>query len=696
MKKALVVISVAILAVVALSALTPVMNAQTTEVVLYTHGWWQPPPQRRFNPFAPGAIIIPGLVYERLAFWNKVPNTFVPELAVNWTIDRAHNEIIVHLRKNVYWHDGYPFTSKDVWTTFMIYKAMHRPVWNYIDGISTPDNYTVVFHVKHWAYLLLWYLLWQDGQILGPYHIYGKWAEEIAKASPSQYPSILKSLIEFHPKTIIGTGPFKFQSITSKEVVLVKFPKYWNAKYVYIDKVVMPYIVSNQVGWQYYEAGKLDYDCFMMTPQVMQSLLKKPFAGIVKVYDLSGLALVFNFNNKWLANPLVRRAIAYVINRTKVAEAAGVGMYTPVKYPTGILSLGKQWYQDLITEGALKTYSTNLQKAKALMEQAGFTYKNGKWYTPDGKQFKLNFIAPGGWTDWDAAANEIAQELESFGIQVSLSTPEAPSYWSTQWYLGGHYDLAVDFFGAWMVYPWKTFHRMFIEVNGKPRTMVQGKNFPQIYTITWNGKQIKVNVTQLVNVLATSFNPSVQKKAAEELALVVNQYLPQYPIAEKRLLLFYNKEHFIWPNPKTEYNLWLNAGGGHLEALAYMITHGLVIPNPKYWHVTVTVPKTTTTTTTKTVTTATTKTIATTVTSVAQRTVTVSGTVTVYKTSVLTKTSTVTSTATTTVTKAMPSVSIVTVTKAVPSGLSGAAVGGIIAAIIINAIIIAAVVSRRK
>ncbi len=703
-KKVLAVISLIILTVVALSALTPVMNAQSKVVVLYTHGWWQPPPQRRFNPFAPGAIIIPGLVYERLAFWDKVPNKFIPELAVSWEINKAKNEIIVHLRKNVYWHDGYPFTSKDVWTTFMIYKAMKRPVWNYIDGISCPDPYTVVFHVKHWAYLLLWYLLWQDGMIVGPYHIYGKWAEEIAKASPSQYASILKSLIEFHPKTIIGTGPFMFKSITSKEVVLVKFPKYWNAKYVFIDKIVMPYIVSNQVGWEYYEAGKLDYDCFMMPPQVMQSLLKKPFAGIVKIYDLSGFALVFNFNNKWLANPLVRRAIAYVINRTKVADAAGVGMFTPVKYPTAILSLGKQWYQDLISEGALNPYNYNPAKAKALMEKAGFTLKNGVWYTPDGKPFKLTMIAPGGWTDWDAAAKEITQELKSFGIQVTLTTPESPSYWSNQWYLGGHYDLAIDFFGAWMVYPWKTFHRMFIEVNGRPRTQVQGSHFPEIYTITWNGKQIKVNATELVNVLATSFNPTVQKKAAEELALVVNQYLPEYPIAEKRLLLFYNKEHFIWPNPKTEYDVWLNAGGGHLEALAFMISHGMVIPNPKYWGITVTVPTTTTTTTTTTVTktTATTTTMTKTVatTSVISKTVTVSGTVTVYKTSIVTVTKTTATPSLTTVTKTIATPSLTTVTSTVTVskgvGLSAAAIGGIIAAIIINALIIAAVVARRR
>ena len=279
----LILVAVIIVASISLLLSTPV-KAQK-EVVIYTHGWWQPPPQRRFNPFAPGAIIIGGLVYERLAFWMKMTDEYVPELAVAWEVKKDENKVIVHLRKNVYWHDGTPFTCKDVWTTFMIYKAQKRPVWKYIEDVRCIDDYTVEFKVKEWAYLLLHYLLFRDGRIIGPYHIYGKFAERIAKGEDPN--KVLKDLIDFEPKTIIGTGPFKFQTITPSEVVLVKFDKYWAADKIFIDKVVMPYITSNEVGWDYYRAGKLDYDCFMMPPEVEKELRAKPFAMIVKIYDLS-------------------------------------------------------------------------------------------------------------------------------------------------------------------------------------------------------------------------------------------------------------------------------------------------------------------------------------------------------------------------------------------------------------------------
>jgi len=79
------------------------------------------------------------------------------------------------------------------------------------------------------------------------------------------------------------------------------------------------------------------------------------------------------------------------------------------------------------------------------------------------------------------------------------------------------------------------------------------------------------------------------------------------------------------------------------------------------------------------------------------KTTTTTKTLVTAKTTTLVKTSVSTVTTTVTATKTVTSFKTITVSKgAAPSGLSGAAIGGIIAAIIINAIIIAAVVSRRR
>lgn len=577
-----------LLAMLALNMMVPfvsVASAQEQKVVLRTHGWWQPPPVRRYNPFAPKAIRITGIFTERLAMWNKKENEFLPWLATSWEVKKDENKIIIHLRDDVYWHDGTKFTAKDVWTTLMIYKLFGRSVWKYISDVVVVDDYTVEYHVKEWGYLILYYVLYRDGEILAPYHIYGTWAERIAEAETQEELNNIKvELIEFEPETIIGTGPFKFVKITSSEMIAEKFDNHWAADKIAVDEIVFPYITSNEVGWLHYQAGDLDYDVFMMPPSVEEQISKLPFAEIIKVYDLSGFALVFNFNNEYLQDMRVRQAIAYVIDREKVAYAAGGSAFEPVDYPTGILKvIEDKWIGDI--KEHLDQYSTDTSKAEQLLIDAGFTKgEDGKWRTPDGNIFTLTLIAPSGYTDWVAAAREIVSELKSFGIEVELKTPETSSYWSDQWYFGGNYDLALDFFGAWMTYPWAAFERMFIKVHNYPRTQIQGGGFSIFYDIDLGGPFTgKANVSQLVEILATSWDEDEQKEAAGKLAWIANHYLPQYPIAEKKLMIFYNKEHFIWPDPEEHYDLWQNAAGGHLEALGWMIINGHVKPNPSYW-----------------------------------------------------------------------------------------------------------------
>lgn len=594
-------LSLIILLTIIFSIVVPVIapvpaKAQDQEVVLRTHGWWQPPPVRRFNPLAPKAIVISGVIYERLAIWNKMSNTYEPWLAESWEVDRDNNRVIIHLRQDVYWHDGEKFTAEDVWTTLMLYKLLGRPVWKYISDVVIVDDYTVEYRVKEWSYLLLHYILFRDGLIVAPYHIFGDFAERVAAATTqSELDQIKEDLFDFEPDTIVGTGPFKFVSITEHELVTEKFEQHWAADNIHVDKIVFPYIVSNEVGWLHYQAGDLDYDCFMMPPQVEEQIKALPHADVIRVYDLAGFALVFNFNNQYLQDVRVRQAIAYVIDRSKVAYAAGGTAFEAVNYPTGILKIVEEtWLSDIMQY--LDKYETDTDKAKQLLEEAGFTYSDGKWYTPDGQLFTLTFIVPAGYTDWVAAAREVTEELNAFGIAVELKTPETGAYWSEQWYLGGNYDLAFDFFGAWMTYPYNAFERIFIQVNNRPKTQVQGQNFPVIYDLGDPFNE-EINATQLVEVLSTSFDEAEQKEAAQKLAMAVNHYLPIYPIAEKKLMLYYNVEHFNWPDPDTNYELWQNAAGGHLEALAIMIMKGLVTPNPSYWGITPTPTSTETPTT---------------------------------------------------------------------------------------------------
>ena len=99
------------------------------------------------------------LVYYDPAKKQESVDTLIPELAERWSWQDGHRNLVFLLRRDVKWHDGKPFTSLDVKYTFDMVrgapdaraklKVNPRKLWyENIEGIETPDLYTVVFRLK--------------------------------------------------------------------------------------------------------------------------------------------------------------------------------------------------------------------------------------------------------------------------------------------------------------------------------------------------------------------------------------------------------------------------------------------------------------------------------------------------------------------------------------------------------------------
>src|SRR5262245_27180851 len=71
----------------------------------------------------------------------------------NGGISADHRTYTYHLRPNVRWHDGVPLTSKDAKFTYEIImdpkvQVESREGWDEVSSVDTPDDTTVVFHLK--------------------------------------------------------------------------------------------------------------------------------------------------------------------------------------------------------------------------------------------------------------------------------------------------------------------------------------------------------------------------------------------------------------------------------------------------------------------------------------------------------------------------------------------------------------------
>ena len=157
------------------------------------------------------------------------------ELAEKWSWQDNYRNLVFFLRKGVKWHDGQPFTSKDVKYTFdMLREAPDaagklrinpRKDWYAnVEAIEAPDPHTVIFHLKRPQPSLL--LMLASGYT----PVYA------AHVPPGQL-----------PHGCVGTGPFKLKEWRKGEFVeYVKNPDYFVKGRPYLDG--LKYIIIAERG----------------------------------------------------------------------------------------------------------------------------------------------------------------------------------------------------------------------------------------------------------------------------------------------------------------------------------------------------------------------------------------------------------------------------------------------------------------
>ena len=87
------------------------------------------------------------------------PETIVPDLAASWSWDGSNTKLTFKLREGVKWHDGKPFTAKDVQCTWHAllgkggqeeFNRNPRKVWYYnLQEVATNGDHEATFHLRH-------------------------------------------------------------------------------------------------------------------------------------------------------------------------------------------------------------------------------------------------------------------------------------------------------------------------------------------------------------------------------------------------------------------------------------------------------------------------------------------------------------------------------------------------------------------
>ena len=359
------------------------------------------PPSLMVGLFQNGPTqMVAGNIYESLLRYDAKLEP-QPSLAERWEVSPDQRTYTFHLRRNVKWHDGKPFTADDVvFSLDVFHRANHprvRPILNaQVDRIEKVDDATVRVVLKQpFAPILT---IFEPGSAtMVPKHIYDG-------SDPRQ---------NAMNNTPIGTGPMKLKEWRRGEYIhLVRNEDYYLPGKPPLAETywrIVPDAAARAVA---YEKGEVD----VLT------------GGSVEVFDVPRLAklpntcvetkgyemfapvgmLIMNLRNGPLASKEFRQGLMHAIDREFSKDVVWSGF---AKVATGPLSSKTKFYTDDV-----KAYPHDVKKAKELIAKSGYK----------GETLRLLGLPYGEtWTRW---TEQVKQNLEDAGVKVQVEASDVAGW----------------------------------------------------------------------------------------------------------------------------------------------------------------------------------------------------------------------------------------------------------------------------
>lgn len=394
---------------------------------------------KTFNPYTSTdatSSTMADIMYDGLFTTNPMTGEVIPKLAKS--IDIKGNRYIIHLRKGIKWSDGKPITADDVMFTWkdIIFAGLGNTstrdammISGELPKIRKIDTYTVEFVIKQQFAPFLRML----SAPIAPKHYFSK-----DKNWQKNFDRFLAT--NTNPKSIVTSGAYRLKEyIPAQRVVFVKNPDYYminknNEKLPYISKLV--YLIVGDVNNQIlkFEANELD-EISLKGGDVARYKARENKSNYI-IYNLGAdngtMFIAINLNNrknkntgKYYVNPMkqrwfsdvnFRKAIDYAIDRKSMVQNIANGMATPLytaESPNGI------YYNE-----KLKGHPRDINKAKSLLKQSGFYYKNNTLFDKYGNRVEVDLSTNAGNTEREALGVMVKQDLADIGIKVNFKPIE--------------------------------------------------------------------------------------------------------------------------------------------------------------------------------------------------------------------------------------------------------------------------------
>lgn len=345
-----------------------------------------------------------------------------PYLAEQWSLSEDQLSLRISLNKQAVFHDGEPITTADLLFSLETVQRHHplKSLLAPVTSVTIEDRQTAVIRLARPHPALPLVLSTAFVPIL-PRHIFGDGQD-----------------IKTHPRNVapVGSGPFRLVDFApGEQIVLERFDGFFEPSAPRLRRILFRRYQSPALLLAALNKGEVDLHLQLNDPVEIARAEQQKTISIVKnaAPALGPLVWVaFNTQHPKLRDKRVRQAINYALDKEFITSTLLGNVH---KRSTGPIASANPYYS-----ADVNTYPLNLDKAVALMEEAGLTADD------DGIRLRVQIDALPGNTDVKLIQQFLVPSLAKIGVRASLRSSSDFKTWARR---VSNYDFEITVDSVW-------------------------------------------------------------------------------------------------------------------------------------------------------------------------------------------------------------------------------------------------------
>jgi peptide/nickel transport system substrate-binding protein len=361
-------------------------------------------------------------ISEGLTVWNEKMETVPvlaevvpsPENGLARVLEDGRLEVTWKLRPGVLWHDGEPFTSKDVaFTVETINDPGYNPEstegFDLIESVATRGDLSAIVTYRR---------------------VYAAYQDQFWRGALPRHLLEGKDLNAFpgYDRKPIGTGPYKVEEWrTGEYLLLARNESYWRGAPA-IEKILFRFLPSSNTRMNQLRSGEV---------HVVDNV---PLDKVDEAEAAQGIRVSRTMGNSYAHVALnlrevpafrdrrVRQALAHAIDRRAIVEDVLDSVVTVVD--SVIQPMSWAFNPDV------EAYRYDPARARELLREAGYEDRNGDGIVEkDGVPLAFPGTTRSGHAEWEMVLQVIQSQLKAVGVGMDIRNYE-PTMLGELWFTG--------------------------------------------------------------------------------------------------------------------------------------------------------------------------------------------------------------------------------------------------------------------